>query len=115
MKSAFRKSFTRDLKKIKNRAVLERVGQIIDEVEAEHGMAIGTTKMLAMVETASAFFRIAEIAKAHPRLVGLNLGAEITSPPYAVTWNTTAAAQNILVQRGDAIARTKPASKKTVR
>ncbi len=39
-------------------------------------MAIGTTKMLAMVETASAFFRIAEIAKAHPRLVGLNLGAE---------------------------------------
>jgi citrate lyase subunit beta/citryl-CoA lyase len=32
--------------------------------------------MLAMVETASAFFRIAEIARAHPRLVGLNLGAE---------------------------------------
>jgi citrate lyase subunit beta/citryl-CoA lyase len=39
-------------------------------------MPIGTTKMLAMVETASAFFRIAEIARAHPRLVGLNLGAE---------------------------------------
>jgi citrate lyase subunit beta/citryl-CoA lyase len=52
------------------------VAEIIDEVEAERGMAIGTTKMLAMVETASAFFRIAEIAKAHPRLVGLNLGAE---------------------------------------
>ena len=32
--------------------------------------------MLAMVETASAFFRIAEIASAHPRLVALNLGAE---------------------------------------
>jgi citrate lyase subunit beta/citryl-CoA lyase len=29
-----------------------------------------------MVETASAFFRIAEIAQASPRLVGLNLGAE---------------------------------------
>ena len=52
------------------------VAEIIDEVEAERGMPIGTTKMLAMVETASAFFRIAEIAKAHPRLVGLNLGAE---------------------------------------
>src|SRR5438067_2557241 len=52
------------------------VAEVIDEVEAERGMAIGTTKMLAMVETASAFFRIAEIAKAHPRLVGLNLGAE---------------------------------------
>jgi citrate lyase subunit beta/citryl-CoA lyase len=32
--------------------------------------------MLAMVETCSAFFRIAEIAKASPRLVALNLGAE---------------------------------------
>src|SRR2546430_15347355 len=35
------------------------VAEIIDEVEAERGMPIGTTKMLAMVETASAFFRIA--------------------------------------------------------
>jgi citrate lyase subunit beta/citryl-CoA lyase len=52
------------------------VAEVIDEVEAERGIAVGTTKMLAMVETASAFFRIAEIARAHPRLVGLNLGAE---------------------------------------
>jgi citrate lyase subunit beta/citryl-CoA lyase len=52
------------------------VAEIIDELEAERGMAPGTTKMLAMVETASAFFHIAEIAKASPRLVGLNLGAE---------------------------------------
>jgi citrate lyase subunit beta/citryl-CoA lyase len=55
---------------------VQLVAEIIDEVEAERGMPIGATKMLAMVETASAFFRIAEIAKAHPRLVGLNLGAE---------------------------------------
>jgi len=52
------------------------VAEIIDEVEAERGIAVGTTKMLAMVETASAFFRIAEIARAHPRLCALNLGAE---------------------------------------
>ena len=43
---------------------VELVSEIIDEIEAERGMAIGTTKMLAMVETCSAFFRIAEIAKA---------------------------------------------------
>ncbi|HEX3953220.1 MAG TPA: CoA ester lyase [Stellaceae bacterium] len=55
---------------------VQLVAEIIDELEAERGIPIGTTKMLAMVETASAFFRIAEIAKAHPRLVGLNLGAE---------------------------------------
>ena len=52
------------------------VAEIIDELEAERGVPLGTTKILAMVETASAFFRIAEIAKAHPRLVALNLGAE---------------------------------------
>jgi citrate lyase subunit beta/citryl-CoA lyase len=52
------------------------VAEIIDEIEAERGLPPGATKMLAMVETAAAFFRIAEIARAHPRLVGLNLGAE---------------------------------------
>jgi len=55
---------------------VQLVAEIIDELEAERGIPIGTTKMLAMVETASAFFRIAEIARAHPRLVALNLGAE---------------------------------------
>jgi citrate lyase subunit beta/citryl-CoA lyase len=52
------------------------VAEIMDDLEAERGMSVGTTKMLAMVETADAFFRIHEIAKASPRLVALNLGAE---------------------------------------
>jgi citrate lyase subunit beta/citryl-CoA lyase len=39
-------------------------------------MAPGTTRLIAMVETAAAFFRLAEIAHAHPRLCALNLGAE---------------------------------------
>src|SRR2546423_4119107 len=55
---------------------VQLVAEIVDELEAERGMTLGTTKMLAMVETASAFFHIAEIAKASPRLVGLHLGAE---------------------------------------
>jgi len=55
---------------------VELVAEIIDELEAERGMAPGTTKMLAMVETCSAFFRLSEIAKASRRLVALNLGAE---------------------------------------
>ena len=50
--------------------------EIIDEVEVERGMTPGTTRLIAMVETAAAFFRIAEIARAHPRLCALNLGAE---------------------------------------
>src|SRR5437763_3560552 len=39
-------------------------------------MPLGTTKSLGMVETTAAFFRIAEIAEAGPRLVALTLGAE---------------------------------------
>ena len=52
------------------------VAEIIDELETERAMAVGTTRMLAMVETCDAFFRIAEIAKASPRLVGLYLAGE---------------------------------------
>jgi citrate lyase subunit beta/citryl-CoA lyase len=55
---------------------VELVAEVIDELEAERGMPVGSTKMLAMVETCSAFFHIAEIAKASPRLVALTLGAE---------------------------------------
>jgi citrate lyase subunit beta/citryl-CoA lyase len=52
------------------------LAEIIDEVEIERGVTPGTTRLIAMVETAAAFFRIAEIARAHPRLCALNLGAE---------------------------------------
>src|SRR5882762_3654644 len=40
---------------------VQLVAEIIDELEVERGIVLGTTKMLAMVETASAFFRIHEI------------------------------------------------------
>jgi citrate lyase subunit beta/citryl-CoA lyase len=52
------------------------IAEIVDEVEAERGVAPGTTRLIAMVETAGAFFRLAEIARAHRRLCALNLGAE---------------------------------------
>ena len=52
------------------------IAETVDEAEAERGLAPGTTRLIAMVETAAAFFRIAEIARAHPRLCALNLGAE---------------------------------------
>jgi citrate lyase subunit beta / citryl-CoA lyase len=55
---------------------VQLLAEIVDEIEAERGMASGTTRFIAMVETAAAFFRIAEIARAHPRLCALNLGAE---------------------------------------
>ena len=64
------------LPKIESAEHLCLLAEVIDEVESERGMALGTTKLLAMVETASAFFRMAEIARAHPRLIAMTLGAE---------------------------------------
>src|ERR1700731_3717084 len=55
---------------------VQLLAEIVGEVEAARGMAPGTTRLFAMVETAAAFFRIAEIARAHERLVALTLGAE---------------------------------------
>lgn len=52
------------------------VAEVLDELERERGMPVGATKLIAMIETAEAFFRAREIAAAHERLVGLNLGAE---------------------------------------
>src|SRR5215472_3472261 len=52
------------------------IAEIVDEVEAERGVSPGTTRLIEMVETAAAFVRIAEIARAHPRVCALNLGAE---------------------------------------
>jgi citrate lyase subunit beta/citryl-CoA lyase len=39
-------------------------------------MTAGSTKILAMIETAEAFFEMPAIARAHPRVVALTLGAE---------------------------------------
>jgi citrate lyase subunit beta / citryl-CoA lyase len=55
---------------------VQLIAEIVDEVEAERGMASGATRFIAMIETAAAFFRIAEIARVDPRLCALTLGAE---------------------------------------
>ncbi|HUJ99688.1 MAG TPA: CoA ester lyase [Stellaceae bacterium] len=55
---------------------LRMVAEIVAELELERGMTPGATKLVALVETAGAFFRMEEIARAHPRLVGLSVGAE---------------------------------------
>ena len=64
------------LPKIESAEHVQAIAEIVDELEAERGVPIGSVKLLAMVETASGFFRIDQIARAHPRLVGLNIGAE---------------------------------------
>ena len=50
--------------------------EMVAELEAERGMAVGATAFLAMVETPEAFFQIGEIAKASPRIAAITIGAE---------------------------------------
>ena len=64
------------LPKIESAEHVQAIAEVVDELEAERGLAPGAVKLLAMVETASGFFRIDQIARAHSRLVGLNIGAE---------------------------------------
>ena len=54
---------------------VQAVADILDELEAERGIAtpIG---LIAMIETPGAFFRMEAIARAHPRLLALTVGAE---------------------------------------
>ena len=52
------------------------VCEVLDEVEAERGITPGHTRIVAMIETATAFFHMREIASASPRVVALTLGSE---------------------------------------
>ena len=51
-------------------------GEIVTELEAERGLPAGGLKFIVLVETTAGFFRIGQIAKSHPRMVGLSLGTE---------------------------------------
>jgi citrate lyase subunit beta / citryl-CoA lyase len=52
------------------------VAELLDAFEAARALKPGHTRLVALVETADAYFRVREIAKATPRLVGITLGAE---------------------------------------
>jgi citrate lyase subunit beta/citryl-CoA lyase len=52
------------------------IAELLDTVEAQRGLPVGHTRLFALVETADAYFRMREIAKATPRLVAMSLGAE---------------------------------------
>jgi citrate lyase subunit beta/citryl-CoA lyase len=52
------------------------ISELLDTFETERGLPVGHTKLVALVETADAFFRLREIAKSSRRLVAMSLGAE---------------------------------------
>ncbi len=55
---------------------VQMVAEVLDELEAERGLPAGHTRIVPMIEGADPFFRMREIAAAHPRIVALTLGSE---------------------------------------
>ncbi|HEX2541605.1 MAG TPA: CoA ester lyase [Caldimonas sp.] len=50
--------------------------ELISEVELRRGLRVGHSRLVVLIETAAAWLAMGDIAKASPRLVGLNLGTE---------------------------------------
>jgi citrate lyase subunit beta/citryl-CoA lyase len=64
------------LPKVDSASHVRLLAEVVDELEAERGMTPGQTWFVALVESADAFFRMREIAGAHPRLAAIGLGGE---------------------------------------
>ncbi len=62
--------------KVDSASHIRLLDELVTELEEKRGMPAGHTKFIAMVETADAFFRIHEIVRASPRIVGTCIGGE---------------------------------------
>ena len=67
----------------------------IGEVESQRGMPVGHSRLIVLVETAAAWPSIGAIARASPRIVGLNMGAE----DFALDCGMEASAETLLLPR----------------
>jgi citrate lyase subunit beta / citryl-CoA lyase len=64
------------LTKVDSAEHVQACAEVVAELEAERGLPAAGLKFIALVENAAGFFRIEQIAKSHPRLIGLSLGSE---------------------------------------
>ena len=64
------------LPKVPDGSFLRSVAEVLAEVEQEKGLPIGHTQLIAMVEDADGLANMDDIARAHPRLYGMIVGAE---------------------------------------
>lgn len=64
------------LPKTENKQDIIDVDNEITRVEEENGLLVGTTKMMAAIESAEGILNVREIASASKRLIGIALGAE---------------------------------------
>jgi citrate lyase subunit beta/citryl-CoA lyase len=71
------------------------ISEVVSELEAARGMAIGTTQFIAMIETPAAWFKMPEIAGADRRIVALTLGGE----DFALTMGMLPTAEALLMPK----------------
>lgn len=74
------------------------VDNYITECEKKHGIPVGSTGMMAAIESALGVFNAREIATASERLIGIALGAE----DYVTDLKTTRTASGVELQAGRA-------------
>jgi citrate lyase subunit beta / citryl-CoA lyase len=64
------------LPKVDSASHVRLLAELVERVEERNQVPAGHTKFLVLVESAQAFFRIQEIAAAHPRNIAISLGTE---------------------------------------
>lgn len=64
------------LPKVPDAAHVQHVAEVLAELEAERGLAIGHTRIITMVEDAEGLANLFAIAASHTRVVGQIVGAE---------------------------------------
>ncbi len=64
------------LTKVESPEHVQAAAEVVAEMEAERGLPAGKLRFVVLVETAAGFFRMEAIARAHPRIVAMSLGAE---------------------------------------
>jgi len=62
--------------KVDGAAHLRLIDELVSDVEREAGRPVGDVKFIPMIETADAYFRAHEVARASARNVGMNVGGE---------------------------------------
>jgi citrate lyase subunit beta/citryl-CoA lyase len=55
---------------------IRQIDDHISELESARGLSQGHTRLIAMIESPAAFFQMADIAAASPRLAAMNIGGE---------------------------------------
>jgi len=64
------------LPKVEDPGQVRAVSQTIAELETERGLSVGTIRLLLLIETPAAIFRLPEIASADARAFAMKLGSE---------------------------------------